>query len=172
MLAPPTAPEDDPQLADVGTDAPGLEPPELAIGASNEVEPENPSVEEVVRDEPEPAAETQPKPKKKKRTQKRTVGGARAATEAAAATETGKAATAGRRTATGAAGANAVGEDAVSDDGIDWSVPDFPQEALAVPGVAPSAPEPPRPPSKPRPPTGTPDVPAQNPVVIDEPPSR
>ena len=37
-----------------------------------------------------------------------------------------------------------------SDDGIDWTVPDFPNEAA--------------------PPTGTPDARPRNPVVIDEPP--
>jgi len=38
------------------------------------------------------------------------------------------------------------------DDGIDWTVPDFPAE--------------------PEPPTGTPDAPPRNPVVIDEPPAQ
>jgi len=38
------------------------------------------------------------------------------------------------------------------DDGIDWTVPDFPEQ--------------------PSPPTGTPDAPARNPVVIDEPPGQ
>jgi hypothetical protein len=37
-----------------------------------------------------------------------------------------------------------------SDEGIDWTVPDFPDEAA--------------------PPTGTPDAQPRNPVVIDEPP--
>jgi hypothetical protein len=37
------------------------------------------------------------------------------------------------------------------DDGIDWTLPDFPEEPAA--------------------PTGTPDAPPRNPVVIDEPPS-
>jgi serine/threonine-protein kinase len=41
------------------------------------------------------------------------------------------------------------------DEGIDWTVPDFPE---APPAVDPPAP------------TGTPDAPARNPVVIDEPP--
>jgi hypothetical protein len=38
------------------------------------------------------------------------------------------------------------------DDGIDWTVPDFPED--------------------PPPPTGTPDAPPRNPVVIDEPPAQ
>jgi hypothetical protein len=38
-----------------------------------------------------------------------------------------------------------------TDDGIDWTVPDFPDDDS--------------------PPTGTPDAPPRNPVVIDEPPS-
>ena len=45
------------------------------------------------------------------------------------------------------------------DEGIDWSVPDFPEEPPA---------EPPPPPSDAAAPTGTPDAPARNPVVIDE----
>jgi Protein kinase domain len=39
-----------------------------------------------------------------------------------------------------------------TDDGIDWTVPDLPEEPSA--------------------PTGTPDTPARNPIVIDEPPSQ
>jgi hypothetical protein len=167
VLAPPTAPEDDPPLADVGTDAPGLVQPGVAIGVSNETEEQKPSVEDVVRDEPDLEVEARPAPKKK-RAKKRTAVGAGTAAGAGTAT----AAATATATATGNGGASETGEGSASDDGIDWSVPDFPEERPTAADGAPSAPEAPPLPSKPRPPTGTPDVPAQNPVVIDEPPAR
>jgi len=45
------------------------------------------------------------------------------------------------------------------DEGIDWTVPDFPEEPPVEPGL---------PPTEPAAPTGTPDAPPRNPVVIDE----
>jgi serine/threonine-protein kinase len=57
------------------------------------------------------------------------------------------------------------------DEGIDWTVPaDFPDEPVPEPIPPPNAPDPA--PTKPAPPTGTPDAPARNPVVIDEPPGH
>jgi serine/threonine protein kinase len=162
--APPTAPEKDTQLPDVGTNAPGLEQAEVAIGVSNETEQQKPLIEEAAPDEPilEPAA--QPKAKKKKRTKKQTA--VRAGTTA------GTTASASAEKAKGTGDAKETGGSSAFDDGIDWSVPDFPEEPPGVPNVAPGDPAASPPPSKPRPPTGTPDVPAQNPVVIDEPPVR
>ena len=144
---------------------PVLAPPAVEIGVSNETEPQKPPVEEAVPDEPVLEAQLEPNPKKKKRTTtKRTAVEAGTAAAAAAAAGTG--------TGTGTAAATETGEGAAPDDGIDWSVPDFPQEPPAAANAAPSEPAASPPPSKPRPPTGTPDVPAENPVVIDEPPAR
>jgi serine/threonine-protein kinase len=47
------------------------------------------------------------------------------------------------------------------DDGIDWTAPGFPEEGFGDEGSSPEAP-----------PTGTPDAPPRNPVVIDEVPGR
>jgi len=132
---------------------PVLAPPAVEIGVSNETEQQKPAVEEAVPDEPVLEAQLEPNPKKKKRT-----------TTKRTAVETG--------TAAGTAAATETGEGAAPDDGIDWSVPDFPQEPPAAAHAAPSEPAASPPPSKPRPPTGTPNVPAKNPVVIDEPPAR
>lgn len=136
--APPVAPEPVVEVADIGTDAPLVEPVVV-----EEV------VEEVVAGEAqvEPnAVKPTPKPKKRKRTR------------------TKKPATVAEPSAAPATGpvletepvpvAEAEGDAEVeSDDGIDWSVPDFPEEEPARP-------------------TGTPDAPARNPVVIDEPPTQ
>jgi hypothetical protein len=57
------------------------------------------------------------------------------------------------------------------DEGIDWTVPaEFPDEPAPDPMPPPDAPDPA--PTKPAPPTGTPDAPARNPIVIDEPPGH
>jgi serine/threonine-protein kinase len=154
--APPAVVEQDAHVADVGTDVPVVEPPVI-----EEAVAEEPLVEEV-KVEKEPVA-PKPKPKKKKRKKKvvpatvteaaaETVAETAAATEAATATET--------ETVTGAEAAPGseapVGNESETenepDDGIDWTVPDFPED--------------------PPPPTGTPDAPARNPVVIDEPPTQ
>ncbi len=119
---PPAVAEPDAQVADIGTDAPVVEP--VVID-------EEPAVEE-----PSPV---KPKAKKRKRKKK-----AVPAPAAEPATEPG--------TGTGTENGNAEGIAREPDDGIDWTVPDFPVEAP--------------------PPTGTPDAPARNPVVIDEPPSQ
>jgi serine/threonine protein kinase len=154
--------EPDAQVADVGTDAPVMEPVVL----------EEPVVEEAVVEEPvaEEAPPVKPKPKaKKRRRKKKVVAGAAAGTApvtetppvtgadtaAGAETAAGTAPESGAAVGTGGAaettGAGGTGTAAEDDDGIDWTVPDFPEE--------------------PAPPTGTPDAPARNPVVIDEPPS-
>jgi hypothetical protein len=166
--APPTALEDGPPLADVGTNALALEVPvavEMVI--PDESAGQKPLTEELVPHEPTMEAAEQPKPKTK-RTKRRTPVGA----GAAAATETVTETATGTGTTTGNADANQPATPSEFDDGIDWSVPDFPQEPPAPPDPAPSEPAASRPPSKPAPPTGTPDAPAQNPVVIDEPPAR
>ena len=122
--------QEDAKVADVGTDALLGETP-----APQEVVPEEPpieeiEVEEVLPPEPEPAPElVKPKPKKKKR-KKKTAPVPESAPESAP----------------------ELAPVPEPDDGIDWTVPDFPEE--------------------PAPPTGTPDAPARNPVVIDEPPSQ
>jgi len=119
------------EVADVGTDAPVVEPP-----VAEDVVAEEPVVEDVVAEEPVVEETPPPKPKakpKKRRVKKKPA----TATESAAGT---------------AAEPAAEPEPAPEvDDGIDWTVPDFPEE--------------------PPPPTGTPDAPARNPVVIDEPPA-
>ena len=104
------------QVADIGTDAPVVEP------AVVEAEP--------VVEEPKAV-----KPKKRKRKKKAALAPVPVPVpETAAVSET------------------ATEDQAENDDGIDWTVPDFPEE--------------------PPPPTGTPDAPARNPVVIDEPPGQ
>ncbi len=62
------------------------------------------------------------------------------------------------------AGEKGSNEPAVEDDGIDWTVPGFPEDESGDEGPAPEAPAP----AEPSPPTGTPDAPARNPIVIDE----
>jgi serine/threonine-protein kinase len=139
--AAPVVAEEDTQIADVGTDAPVVEPV---------------VIEEAVAEEPvaeELEAKPKPKAKKKRRKSKRKTG-------TAAGTETAAGTAAGTGTGTAAATGNGNGND---DDGIDWTVPDFPEEPALTPDPAPA---------EPPPPTGTPDVPARNPVVIDEPPTQ
>ena len=149
---PPVVTEPDAQVADIGTDAPVLEPV---------VVPQEPVVEEAVVEEPaveEVAVEEKapPKPKAKKKRRPRKVAapprprGEGAVTAAGAETAAGTAAA--TETAPGTAGEVGNGDGDESDDGIDWTVPDFPEE--------------------PKVPTGTPDAPARNPVVIDEPPAQ
>ena len=116
------------EVADVGTDAPVVEPP-----VAEDVVAEEPVVEDVVAEEPVVEETPPPKPKakpKKRRVKKKPATGtvSEPAAEPAAEPE----------------------PEPEVDDGIDWTVPDFPEE--------------------PPPPTGTPDAPARNPVVIDEPP--
>ena len=118
---PPRAIEEEPPIADVGTDIPVVEPEPVL-----ELEP----VEELI-EEPE-ASEPLPKPKEKKRRKPKKPAPVPASTPVPA---------------------------PVPDDGIDWTVPDFPEE----PPV-----ERPPPPTEPAAPTGTPDASPRNPVVIDE----
>ncbi len=131
--APPPIEEPDAQVADIGTDAPVAEPVVI-----DEVVEEEPVVEEppVVK----------PKAKKNKRRKKPA-----AATETAAAAATEPATP--TPAATEAEPANETDAAPEPDEGIDWTVPDFPEE-------------------EPPPPTGTPDAPARNPVVIDQPPAQ
>jgi len=149
--SPPVVEEEDPGVADVGTDLPPVEPvvvedvvpeppavrsPESAVPAVRSPESAVPAVRSpesavpMVEEEVEEVAP--PKPKKKRtKPKKKRVPAAAPVPEPASETESETA--------------------PESDDGIDWTVPDFPEE--------------------PAPPTGTPDTPARNPVVIDEPPA-
>ncbi|MGB3052868.1 MAG: protein kinase [Polyangiales bacterium] len=125
--------EEDAAVADVGTDA--------VLGEALEVEeavPEEPLVEVVELEEAPPPLEPVPEPSKPKPKKKRTKPKKKTAPAPVPAPVT-----------------EPVPEPKPApdpDDGIDWTVPDFPEESA--------------------PPTGTPDAPARNPVVIDEPPSR
>ena len=130
----PTMPKKDPDVADVGTDLPIVDPPVFQGPL-----PEEPVVEQAP--EPEPPA-PKPKKKRKKRSKKQPD-----KTEP--------------RPAPDPAPEPKPAPALEPDEGIDWSVPDFPEEPPPV--------EPP-PPSEPPAPTGTPDAPARNPIVIDEPP--
>jgi serine/threonine-protein kinase len=137
----PVIAEEDAQVADVGTDAPVVEPVVI-----KEVVAEEPVVEEP-RAEPKPKA----KPKAKKRQKKKVAATGPATgsvTESAAGPVTESAAESATETETGKGGGAETGPEV--DDGIDWTVPDFPSEPPL--------------------PTGTPDAPPRNPVVIDEPP--
>jgi serine/threonine protein kinase len=136
VQAPPVVVEEEPPVADVGTDAPVVEP-----------EP----VQEVVEDEPEAEPEppkAKPTPKKKKRRKPK-----KAAPVSAPAP------------------ISAPATELEPDEGIDWTVPGFPEESAPPPTESLPSTEPP-PPAEPSAPTGTPDAPARNPVVIDEPPSE
>ena len=135
----PVVVEPDAQVADVGTDAPVVEP--IVVEAEPAVEEE--ALEVVATPTPKP------KPKKKRRKKKPVTAPVAASepvaepvAEPAAATEIG--------TETGAPSEKDAPLE--PDDGIDWTVPDLPEE--------------------PAPPTGTPDAPARNPVVIDQPPAQ
>jgi serine/threonine-protein kinase len=129
--APPVTAEEDAQVADVGTDALVVEPVVI-----DEVVADEPVVEGAVVAEPPAPVTAKPKKKKRKR-KKRAVAVPASETAAVPASESEK-----------GNGSEAAPE---VDDGIDWTVPDFPSE--------------------PPPPTGTPDAPPRNPVVIDEPPA-
>jgi serine/threonine-protein kinase len=145
---------EDGKVADVGTDVPVVEPPVI-----EELVAEEPLVEEV--EPPPPKAKVKPKPKRKKKKKRAapapetvTGSGAEAGSETEA--ETGK--------GTGTETEKEPQPELESDEGIDWTVPDFPEET--------PPPSEPAPPAEPPPPTGTPDAPARNPVVIDEPPGE
>ena len=155
----PVAEEESSPVIDVGTDVPALEPGsvEESNGADAGVdEPAREAVEEAVEEtveepveEPE-ASRDEPKPKKKRRRPK------------APATVTAPGSATGSAPGSATVTAPATGSMPASDDGIDWSPPDFPEE--------PAAPVEPPAPVEPAAPTGTPDAPPRNPVVIDEPP--
>jgi hypothetical protein len=166
---PPVVAEPDAQVADIGTDAPVAEPVVVEEVVAEEPVVEEVAVEEVAVEEVAVEEEAPPKPKAKKNGRKRkpvvaTEAGAEAETAPVAETgaATGAAAETGTATESGAEAGNETGNETgaengteagdESDDGIDWSVPDFPEEPQA--------------------PTGTPDAPARNPVVIDEPPAQ
>ena len=126
IAAPPAPVDEDATVADVGTDAvlgeaPAVEEPVL----------EEPPVEAVELEEAPPPPVPAPEPSKPKPKRKRTKPK--------------------KKTAPVPVPAPAPAPAPEPDDGIDWTIPDFPEE--------------------PSPPTGTPDAPARNPVVIDEPPS-
>jgi hypothetical protein len=157
--APPVVVEQDAQVADIGTDVPVAEPVVV-----EEAVAEEPVVEEAKVEEAPAAPKPKPKPKPKKRPRKvkalpspRGEGSVAApGSETAPAAETVPAAEAKTAAETG----NGSGDETETgnengnepDDGIDWTVPDFPED--------------------PPPPTGTPDAPPRNPVVIDEPPAQ
>jgi serine/threonine-protein kinase len=147
--------EPDAQVADVGTDAPVMEPVVVEESVLEGAIVEQPVVEE--------APPVKPMAKKRKRKKKAVAGVAastaavaespmEAATASETKTETEVAAATGTENQVGTSGAGGSETVAEVDDGIDWTVPYFPEE--------------------PAPPTGTPDAPARNPVVIDEPPSE
>jgi len=131
--AQPVVVEEDPEVeaVDVGTDAPVVEPPVV-----EEVVAEEPVIEEEkVEEPPPPKKKAKPKKSRAKPKPKPVVAPVPVpVTEPAAEPEP------------------AIEPAPEPDDGIDWTVPDFPEE--------------------PPPPTGTPDAPARNPVVIDEPPVK
>jgi serine/threonine-protein kinase len=149
--APPVVVEEDATVADIGTDAPVMELPVMEPPVEEPPVEEPPVVEEVVPETPvveekkvqdEPAPPPKPKPKKKPRKAK------------ASPRPRGKAAETGPVVVPAPVTEPVTEPDPAPepDDGIDWTVPDFPEE--------------------PTPPTGTPDAPARNPVVIDEPPAE
>jgi len=136
IAAPPAPVDEDATVADVGTDtvlgeAPAVEEPVLEEPPVEAVELEEATPEPVP--EPEPS---KPKPRKKRTKPKK---------------KTAPAPVPAPVTAPVTAPVPSPAPAPEPDDGIDWTVPDFPEE--------------------PAPPTGTPDAPARNPVVIDEPPS-
>ena len=94
-------------------------------------------IDEVVEEEPVVEEPPVVKPKAKKKRRKKPAAATEPATPAA----------------TEAEPANETDAAPEPDEGIDWTVPDFPEE-------------------EPPPPTGTPDAPARNPVVIDQPPAQ
>ncbi|MBW2507023.1 MAG: hypothetical protein JRE81_00180, partial [Deltaproteobacteria bacterium] len=130
-------------VIDVGTDVPALEPGFIEETNAADARVDEPAEEPVdaVVDEPgdQPEAPSdEPKPKKKRRKPKTPPSASASAPDLASAP------------------ASAPEPALEPDDGIDWSVPDFPEESPA--------------PVEPAAPTGTPDAPPRNPVVIDEPP--
>jgi serine/threonine protein kinase len=144
-IAPPVTTDPDAQVADIGTDVPVAEP-----GVVEEVLAEEPAVEKEPAVEVAPAT---PKAKKKKRKKKaETAAGTVPASGTVSETETAAGTVQETVPEIGAESETGSETPPESDDGIDWTVPDFPAE--------------------PSPPTGTPDAPARNPVVIDEPPAR
>ena len=141
----PVPEEESAAVIDVGTDVPALEPASVAEINATDVrvrEPAEEPAEEVLEEpveEPE-ARRDEPKLEKKRRKPK-----------------TPPSAPASAPASDSAPAPASAPEPALEpDDGIDWSVPDFPEEQPA--------------PVEPAAPTGTPDAPARNPVVIDEPP--
>lgn len=146
----PVVQDEETYVADVGTDAQRAEPTPIESP---------PPAEEVELD-----AETPPEPeraqavRKKRRAKKRSVSGAvavsGAVSGAGAESESGAGAGAGAESGSGTV-SGAGGVELEADDGIDWSVPDFPFDSS--PALAP---------------TGTPDAPPRNPIVIDEPPTQ
>ncbi|MGB8332731.1 MAG: serine/threonine-protein kinase [Polyangiales bacterium] len=129
----PAAPEEAPALAEVSSDVPLTEPPRV-----EEAMPDEPvaEVEKVAENEPKVDSPNQTKARRRSR-------GARTVPKTVAAPVT--------ETVSSSATASETKLALEADDGIDWTVPEFPQEPSA--------------------PTGTPKVPARNPIVIDEPPS-
>ncbi|MBT8451030.1 MAG: protein kinase [Deltaproteobacteria bacterium] len=132
IAVPPASAEPNATIADVGTDA-------VSVGATpiEEAPLEQPPVEAVEIEEPSPPEANKPTAKKKRRKPKK---------------KTAPASVTGPAPVTGPVTGPAPEPVPEPDDGIDWTVPDFPQEPTV--------------------PTGTPDAPPRNPVVIDEPPTQ
>ena len=129
IAVPPAPAEPDTTIADVGTDAVSVEAAPLKEAALEE-----PPLEAVEIEEAPPPEPSKPTAKKKRRKPKKTATSTAPVTGPAPVTEP------------------APEPAPEPDDGIDWTVPDFPQEPAM--------------------PTGTPDAPPRNPVVIDEPPTQ
>ncbi|MDH3653848.1 MAG: serine/threonine protein kinase [Myxococcales bacterium] len=146
IAAPPGPVDEDATVADVGTDTVLGEAP-----AVEEPVAEEPPVEAVELEQapPPPIPEPiEPKPKKKRTKPKKK----KTAPVRVTAPVPAPAPVPVTAPAPVPAPVPAPAPEPEPDDGIDWTVPDFPDE--------------------PAPPTGTPDAPARNPVVIDEPPSQ
>ena len=141
-------PEPDPQVADVGTDAPLIEPVVI-----DDVVVDEPVVEEDPPEKPKAKARSRKKKKKKVAPESASVPVPAPAPAPVPASASASADGQGAEVTPNA--------DLETDDGIDWTIPDFKPEA--PPSTA--TPETP-------PPTGTPDAEPRNPVVIDEPPSQ
>jgi serine/threonine protein kinase len=150
IAAPPTPVQEEASLADLGTDAVLGEAPSVEEPAAEERAVEAVEVEEAPPPlPPEPAPEpSKPKPKKKRKKPRNTTAPVPVPVPAPVTEPVPAPVT---EPVTEPVPAPQPDPALEPDDGIDWTVPDFPAE--------------------PAPPTGTPDAPARNPVVIDEPPS-
>jgi len=137
-------------VADVGTDQPVAVPGTVIEEVP---EPEAAPEFEPAAEESEPEVES---PRRSVAPSRRRVRKAGTATAAGSASEPAPASVKGA--------GRGESSKRVEDDGIDWTVPGFTEGASGDESLTPEAPTP----TEPAPPTGTPDVPPRNPVVIDE----